>query len=81
MLKVGNTPTPISPDNVLNASQIPFDNESDFMSACRGETTTSPSKTKAKNPNKRHRVDVAVEGKMVDMMNKFIEKSETDGRR
>lgn len=76
VLNAGSTPTPISPDNVPNAGQIPSDNESDFMSACRGESATSPSKPKAKNPNKRHRVDIAVEGKMVDMMNKFIETSE-----
>lgn len=73
----GTTPNPNQSDNVRTPTQIPSDDESDFMSACRGESATSPTKTKKKPPNKRPRVELAMEGKMVDMMNSFIEKADT----
>lgn len=48
------------------------------MSTCRGESARSRAKPTKKTPNKRARIELAVKGKMVDMMNTFIEKP--DGR-
>lgn len=76
VLNAGTRPEIVSLDNIRASTQNPSDDESEFMSACRGESATSPSKQKKKNPSKRARLEVDVEGKMVDMMKNFIDKSD-----
>lgn len=46
------------------------------MSACRGESASSPSKKRKKLPTKRPRVEVVPEGSMVNMMTNFFEKTD-----
>lgn len=65
-----------TPETVRAVTQNLSDDESDFMSACRGESATSPTKHKKTTPNKRARIEVQVEGQMVDMLKNFIEKSD-----
>lgn len=76
LLNAGTRHETTVPYNVRDASQILSDDESDFMHACRGESAISPTKHKKKNPNKHSSMELEVEGKIVDMMKIFIEKSD-----
>lgn len=56
-------------------TQTHFDDESDFVSPCQADSVSSPNKSKKKNPKKKARMESGVEGKMVDMMSSFFEKT------
>lgn len=67
---------PISNSDCYVPYNIPTNEEfeDDFMSACRGESACSPTKSsKKKNNKKRGRDHEEMDGKMVDMMSNFFE--------
>lgn len=74
----GKSQLSTSSDNVPPpTSGVPNDCESEFMSACRGESASSPTKGPKKIPKKRPRTTSAVvEGNMVDMMSEFFAKTD-----
>lgn len=72
----GKTPILTSAENGVPAALIHSEDESDFLSACRGESASSPTKKKKKLPTKRARAEAELDGSMVNMMIAFFEKTD-----
>lgn len=70
------------PDNSTSSafvppmSQTPNGYDSDIHSACRGDSTSSPSKGKKKTKKRPRAASAALEGTMVEMMSEFFAKTD-----
>lgn len=72
----GKTQTSHEDDYVPNVAHISEDFDDDFMSACRGESASSPIKMHAKKTGgkKRNREGTEIDDKMVEMMSTYFER-------
>lgn len=74
---IGKNPISTSADNGVPVAAMNSDDESDFMSAYRGEIASSLNKKTKKYPTKRPCVEIAAEGSTVNIMTKFFETSDS----